>query len=90
VLIAARTGLPTIPGNVLAGLEAEVGVGMCPVEFAAQAQSISVETSRAALGQMGFALPQSIYGKAALDAALRSLPRLTEAQIQQYLQLIGL
>lgn len=49
VLVASRANLPMIEGNVLSALEAEEGVEMLPAAFEAQAHSISLEASRAAL-----------------------------------------
>ncbi len=89
VLIAPRASVPTIPANVLGELEAEVGVELSPTQFAAQARSVGVAASREALGQLGVEVPSAIRGKAALDAALRATPKLTEEQILQYLKATG-
>jgi RHS repeat-associated protein len=89
VLIAPRASLPTIEGNVLAALEAEVGVELTPLEFAARAQSVSLDQARSALGQLGIVTPAAIPNKAALDGALRSSPRLTADQIDAFLRSVG-
>jgi hypothetical protein len=84
---AVEPGL-LIEGNVLAGVEAEVGVSMAPADFAAAAQPVSVEAARAALAEMGIDLPAQITGKAMLQQWLSSTPRLTPAQVEEFTQLV--
>jgi hypothetical protein len=89
LLLAPRSGVPTGPGNVLATLEAEVGVELAPAVFAQRAQSIPLSAAQDALRRMGINLPSRIADKAALDQALRNSPRLSAAQIEQFLRLVG-
>jgi hypothetical protein len=77
-----------IEGNVLAGLEAEVGVDLAPVEFASRAQSVTLPAARSALAQVGAETPPVIADKAALDAALRATPKMTQEQIAQFLRIL--
>jgi RHS repeat-associated protein len=89
LLLAHRSSVPTVPGNVLATLEAEVGVGLAPAVFAQGARSIPISTAREALGKMGINLPTRIADKAALDQALRNSPRLSPQQIDEFLRHVG-
>jgi RHS repeat-associated protein len=89
VLLAPRSAVPTIPGNVLAALEAEVGVALKPVEFAARAQSVNLAEARAVLQQLGVELPAQVGGKAVLDATLRSSGRLTPEQIAEFVRAVN-
>lgn len=89
VLMAGRSGLPTVPGNVLAALEAEVGVVLSPAQFAERATSVSLETARSALSRLGVQIPARIADKAALDAALRSTPRLSSEQVAEFVRLVS-
>jgi hypothetical protein len=78
-------GVEIIEGNVLRGLESEVGVGLRPAEFAGRADiTITSGQARQILSEMGIDVPTQIGGKAGLDTALRSTPRLTPAQIQEF------
>jgi hypothetical protein len=76
-------------GNVLASLEAEVGVELPPLDFATRAQSVSLTQARAALERLGVVTPATIPDKAALDGALRSSPRLTSDQTDTFLRSLG-
>lgn len=78
-----------IEGNVLRGLEAEVGIAMSPTRFAAVAETYSLSAARQTLIDMGFSVPSSIAGKAGLDAALRFSPRLTPSQAGRFVGAIG-
>ena len=78
-----------MPGNVRAGLEAEVAVGLTPTEFAARAGTeVSAAEARGALRQLGVQVPEAIRDVEAANAALRDLPKLTKEQIQHFLNLI--
>jgi len=84
---ANLAGANIMKGNVLRDLEAEVAVGVSPTEFARRAgATISAAKARDILGSMGIKLPPVIRGPAALDAALRTAPRLTQHQIQEFIQ----
>lgn len=89
VLVAPRAGLPTVPGNVLAGIEAEIGVAMSPSTFAAHASSVGVAEARSALGQLGIQLPGSI-SRANLSSVLNNTPRLTGQQTESFRILLGM
>jgi hypothetical protein len=88
VLITSRRVVPTIEGNVLSALEAEVGVELAPAVFATRAISIPIEVSRNALAKMGFETPAILGSRDALSAAIRSAPRLTQDQVRSYLNLV--
>jgi hypothetical protein len=78
------------PGNVLAGLESEVGVLMPPAEFAAKASiTISAAQARGILSQLGIQVPSIIRDIPALDYELKIAPRLTPEQIQEFLLKVG-
>jgi hypothetical protein len=64
------------PGNVLAALEKEVAVAVSPLEFGAILQGIGVST------------PPAVRGPAGVDAVLRSTPRLSPDQIEQFMRAI--
>jgi hypothetical protein len=82
-------GLDIGPGNVLAALEREVAIGVAPLEFAARASTtITVAEARTILQDMGISVPRVIVGPAGVDAALRSIPRLTPEQIEHFMQTI--
>lgn len=77
-----------IPGNVLAGSESELGVNMPPTQFANQASvTITVAQARSILSSMGVNIPANITLQGtALTRYLESLPTLTPAQIQTFIQ----
>ena len=73
--------------NTLAALEREVGIKLSPLEFADRSTfTISAKIARSILEKMGFDLPDKIYSLAQLDNLLRTLPRLTECQINEFLE----
>ena len=74
-------------GNVLAATELEVGVGLAPSEFAGRAGlTVSASQARAILQEMGVSIPTSIRGPAGVTEALANTPRLTPAQISQFIE----
>jgi hypothetical protein len=86
-IAAARdlTGVRIIPGNVLADIECEVGIELRPVEFARRAShTIPVEQVRIILREIGTMVPPIIRGPAGVDTALKSLPRLNQDQVRQF------
>ena len=91
-IVAARdlVGVRSIPGNVLAEVECEVGIELHPAEFARRAsQTIRAERARAILRELGIIIPSIIRGPAGVDAALRSLPRLNQEQVRQFVGAAG-
>lgn len=88
VHIAAAHDLPgvrIIPGNVLAEIECEAGVELHPAEFARRAtHTIAAEQARTILRELGIAVPSIIRGPAGVDAALKSLSRLNQEQVRQF------
>jgi hypothetical protein len=84
VQIAPRGLVPTIEGNVLAALEAEIGVELLPLEFAKRARPVSVDVARGTLREMGIDIPERIPDKAHLDAALRSRSQMSAEQIREF------
>lgn len=77
-----------LPGNVLARSEAEVGVNMTPTQFANTASvKITVDQARGILQDMGINIPANITLKGAdLTRYLESLPTMTSAQIDTFVQ----
>lgn len=90
VLIATEadlTGVKITEGNVLASLEAEVGVQIVPLDFAARASiTITAQDARHLVTQMGFTIPSIITDYDSLSIALRNTPRLNPKQIQRFVQ----
>jgi hypothetical protein len=81
-------GAKILPGNVLSGLEHEVGVELPPTEFAARSgQTISAATARSILGDMGYQLPSSIPSVADVSAALAEATPMSEAEIAEFVAL---
>jgi hypothetical protein len=77
------TGNRNTPFQVL---EREVSLPMTPSEFAAAApHAIPVSRAREILSGMGIDVYQVIRGKFALQSHLEDLPRMTPAQIQQFI-----
>jgi hypothetical protein len=92
-IVAARdlAGVRIMPGNVLAEIEREVGVELLPAEFARRARyTISAAQARAILRGMGIIVPSIIRGPAGVDAALGFVPRLSQEQVQQFVDAAGL
>jgi hypothetical protein len=81
-------GAPIRRGNVLASLEAEVGVGIPPLEFARRARLvISAADARAILATFAIRVRPMIRGAASVDTALQELPRLDQARVTDFVQL---
>jgi hypothetical protein len=80
-------GVDVGDGNVLAGMDREVGVGVKPAEFAERSSvSISAADARDILADMGIATPSKIYDKAQLADAIRNAPELTPEQKEEFLK----
>jgi hypothetical protein len=75
-------------GNVRSSLEREVQVNQSPSQFQAQApNAIPVDVARQALSDMGIVdLPPVITSTQQATQFLEATPRLTPAQIQEFLQ----
>lgn len=85
-LPADLAGVTIGPGNVLSGLESEVGVHITPAEFEARASvTLSVAQARSILKELGVQMPTIIRDVSALDYELKITPRLTSKQIQEFL-----
>jgi len=85
-LPADLAGVTIGPGNVLSGLESEVGVHITPAEFEARASvTLSVAQARSILKELGVQMPTIIRDVSALDYELKTTPRLTSKQIQEFL-----
>jgi hypothetical protein len=80
------SGYSTSP--TLAAAEVEVPVNVLPTQFARQASvTITAEQARGILQGMGINIPANItYQGSALTNYLQSLPSLTPAQIQNFVQ----
>ena len=77
-------GVTINSGNVLASLEAEVGIELTPEEFANRAStSISSGIARDILARMGISIPTRIT-TGAISELLQDLPRLNSDQISQF------
>ncbi|MET6997054.1 RHS repeat-associated core domain-containing protein [Chitinophaga defluvii] len=73
-----------VANNVLADMEAEVVVGLKPLEFAQKAHiTITAEQSRGILKGMGINLPARI-SNSSMNDVLKNTPRLTEKQIDEF------
>ncbi len=80
-------GIDIDKGNVLAGKEAEVSVGVPPLEFGQRASTtISAAQARANLREMGIDLPEKIYDKAGLESDIQTTPRLDAEQIRTFVE----
>ncbi|OJY99997.1 MAG: hypothetical protein BGP24_08675 [Lysobacterales bacterium 69-70] len=80
-------GIDIDKGNVLAGKEAEVSVGISPLEFGQRASTtISAAQARASLREMGIDLPEKIYDKAGLESDIQTTPRLDAEQIHIFVE----
>jgi hypothetical protein len=78
-------GVNIVEGNVIANLEKEVGIELTPIEFAQKTSiTISAKDVRSILKDMGYDLPGSIYSKEQLNSTLKNTPRLTEKEIQTF------
>jgi len=86
---ADLAGVTVSQGSVRAALEAEVAVELLPAEFAARASTtITAAEARTALSNLGVRVPPAIRGSAAADSVLRNTPRLTDAQIKEFLDAV--
>ena len=85
--IASKTDLTDVDileGNVLAGIEREVPVGVKPSKFADLAQtSISIADSRRILGEMGYEIPSNVT-KSYMSDILRNLKPMSDADINTF------
>jgi RHS repeat-associated protein len=80
-------GVNILEGNVLANLEKEVGIDLAPSEFAQKSSiNISAKDARGILKEMGYNLPESIYSKEQLNSVLKNSPRLSQEEIQTFIQ----
>jgi RHS repeat-associated protein len=81
------TGIRTGPGNVLAHLEAEVAVHALPRRVSNRATvTITVDAARQILADMGIDVPRFLRDAAALDAAIRQAPHMSNNQIRRFLR----
>lgn len=82
-------GVTVSEGNVLGNLENEVCVEILPKEFAERSSlSVSAQDSRAILSEMGYDIPKAIYDKQQLNSILKETPRLSDNDIQVYINRI--
>lgn len=66
-------------------MEKEVAIGLAPAEFANRAGiTISAKDVRAILKDMGYNIPERIYGKDQLNSILKDTPRLTADEINTF------
>jgi RHS repeat-associated protein len=80
-------GVVLSEGNVLATLEREVAVGLLPKQFAERAGvQITAAEARGILERMGYALPSQIRGPAGVSQALGTTSRLTQEEINLFVQ----
>ena len=80
------SGVKIMEGNWLKEVEREVTLSILPTETASAAEiSISHTRARQILRDMGFNLPSQIT-KNEITETLRQLPRMTEAQIQEFIR----
>ncbi len=80
-------GIDIDAGNVLAGKEAEVAVGLPPLEFAKRASTtISAAGARSILRELDIKLPERIVDKDALGREITLSPRLNPAQTAEFLK----
>ena len=74
-------------GPSLGGLEAEVGVGMLPAEFASRSgTTISAQQARAVLEQMGVSVPGRLPTTASLNSWLGTRTQMTAQQIAAFVR----
>jgi RHS repeat-associated protein len=79
-------GVEITEGNVLAGLEDEVGIWITPTEFAERASiSIGASDARAILSDMGISVPATM-NLSNLNSVLSELPSMSIEQIDQFVQ----
>ncbi len=78
-------GVEIEEGNVFAEFEKEVMVGVKPTEFAARANTISLERSREILRGMGHDLPRNI-ASGDINTFLKELLPMSEAEINSFYQ----
>ncbi|MGZ8842404.1 MAG: RHS repeat-associated core domain-containing protein, partial [Pyrinomonadaceae bacterium] len=80
-------GVALVEGNVLATLEREVAVEVLPLQFAQRAGvQISASEARSILERMGHMLPSRIHGPAGVSQTLGTTPRLTQGEINLFVQ----
>ncbi len=80
-------GVALQEGNVLAAIEREVAVELLPLQFAERAGvQITAAEARSILERMGYALPSQIRGPAGVSQTLGTTPRLTQEEIDLFVQ----
>ena len=82
-------GVTISEGNMFAQRELEVAIELSPKQFADRASTtISAAEARSALHSIGVKVPSSVRGFA-VDVILENTPRLTKAEIDKFLTIIG-
>jgi hypothetical protein len=72
-------------GNVLSGLECEIGLSITPLEFESHSiHWIRADAARSILAELGFQLPITISTRLRLRNELKESLRLTESQIVEF------
>ena len=80
-------GVTISEGNVLRDLEREVAIELLPQEFASRASiTLSVQTARNILSDMGYSLPSNIFSKGELSVILENMPRLSDVEIKRFVE----
>jgi hypothetical protein len=80
------------PSNVLVDLEREVAIGVSPLDFATSyaLRSVPAMDCRNVLAELGFELPPLIEDKHHLNLTLKSSPRMSRRQIEEFDRRCGL
>ena len=94
VLFCRRSAVQNLvqPSNVLVDLEREIAIGVSPLDFAASyaLRSVPAMDCRNLLAELGFELPPLIENKHHLNLALKSSPRMSRRQIEEFDRRSGL